>query len=132
MLTTCNPYSKHQTYLPMLSPLRLCPVHKLGPQMISLLMTGTLVLREINMPAALQLVMKDGFKPKQLYCRTHLLYLILYHLAPVNECLIVASDGILFFKVQKHPRETKFVYNDLEFSGRQKFYLFPKYTSVSC
>lgn len=69
----------------MLSPLRLCPVHKLGPQMISLLLTRTLVLKEVDMPAAAQLVVKDGFKPKQSDCRTHLLYLTLHHPAPVNE-----------------------------------------------
>lgn len=46
--------------------------------------------------------------------------------------LILAPESILFFKVQVHTRETKFMHRDLKSSGRPNLYLFPKYTSASC
>lgn len=59
----CLPYAILALFLLMLSTLPLCLVHKSGPQMISLLLTMTLVLTEVTIPETAQLVVKDGFNP---------------------------------------------------------------------
>lgn len=47
-------------------------------------------------------------------------------IATIRNVLSLFLTSILFFKVQKHPRETKFVYSNFKFSGRQNLCLFPK------